>query len=104
MELVDIKKMLDKTGLPVAYHHFNNAMSAPFLVYCISETEYFYADDTQHMQKNTLRIELYTDIKDVATEKNLESILSAAGICFLKSEIWIDEEKLYEIIYESEVI
>lgn len=104
MELVDIKKMLDKTGLPVAYHHFNSAMSAPFLVYYVSETEYFYADDAQHMQKDTLRIELYTDIKDVATEKNLESILSAAGICFSKSEIWIDEEKLYEIIYESEVI
>lgn len=104
MNLAEVKQLLDKSGMPVAYHHFNNAMTAPFVVYYVPDIDYIGADDAPYISMATLRIELYTDIKDVTAEHIIEDLLLAAGIFYSKSEVWISDEKLYEIVYESEVI
>ena len=48
-------------------------------------------------------IELYTENKDPAAEAVLESALTAAGIFWTKDEVYIDSERMNEIIYEIEV-
>ena len=50
-----------------------------------------------------LNIELYTDRKAPETEKKVEETLKKYQIFYNKSEIWIESEKLYEILYEMEV-
>ena len=50
-----------------------------------------------------MNIELYTDRKDPAVEQKLEDALDAASIFYNKTEVWIDSEKLYEVLYQFEM-
>ena len=50
-----------------------------------------------------VRIELYTDFKDLKTEQKVEAVLDAYGIFYNKTETWIDSEKLYEVLYSFEL-
>ena len=50
-----------------------------------------------------MRLELYTDAKDFASEQKAEDALDAAGIFYNKSETWIDSEKLYEVLYSFDM-
>ena len=52
---------------------------------------------------NTVHIELYTDYKDPEMELTVEDVLDEAGIFYNKSEVWIDSEKLYEVLYSFEM-
>jgi hypothetical protein len=49
---------------------------------------------------NEVRIELYTDTKDLSVEQQLEDVLDAHEVFYNKSETWIDSEKLYEVLYQ----
>jgi hypothetical protein len=48
-------------------------------------------------------IELYTDRKSPETEQIIEDVLTEHHIFYEKSEIWIESERLYEVLYEVEV-
>ena len=50
-----------------------------------------------------MRLELYTDCKDLAAEQKVEDVLDAAGIFYNKSETWIGSEKLYEVLYSFDM-
>ena len=50
-----------------------------------------------------LDIELYTDVKNPELERQVESVLKKRKIYYTKSEVWIESEKLYEVLYEMEV-
>ena len=52
---------------------------------------------------NQLDIELYTDLKNPDLEETIEAVLLKHGIFYGKSETWIESEKLYEVLYETEV-
>ena len=52
---------------------------------------------------NRLNIELYTDKKDVELEETVEAVLDRHGIFYVKSEVWIESENLYEVLYQMEV-
>lgn len=41
-------------------------------------------------------------MKDLAVEQQLEEVLDEHGIFYNKSEIWIESEKLYEVLYAFE--
>ena len=101
MELVEIETLLRQTGFPVAYSHFKDAHPAPFIVYSITGSDNFTADNKVYFLVDSIRIELYTDEKDPAAEKKVEAALSS--LCWDKAEIYIDAEKLYQITYEIEV-
>ena len=51
-----------------------------------------------------LDIELYTDAKDPALEEQIESVLDGHEMYYDKDESWIASEKMYEVIYEMEII
>ena len=56
-----------------------------------------------YFKVDRLNVELYTDTKQPELERRLEDILDAHGLFYEKSEIWIEDEKLYEVLYEMEV-
>ena len=49
-----------------------------------------------------VHIELYTDEKNPEVEALVETVLDAHGIFYDKTEVWIDSEKLYEVLYSFE--
>ena len=51
-----------------------------------------------------LRVELYTDEKRPDIEAMVEAVFDGHGLFYNKNEVWIAEERLYEVLYEMEVI
>lgn len=48
-------------------------------------------------------IEVYTDYKDPDMEATIEEVLTAHELYYEKSEVWIETEKMYEVLYELTV-
>lgn len=91
--------------LPFAYDHFAEGQSPepPFVVFLYPESRNFAADGIAYYKKKKLHIELYTDYKSVELEERIETVLERHGIFYGKSEVWIESERLYEVLYEMEV-
>lgn len=99
-----IVEILKEAGIPFAYDHFAEGESPepPFLCYLLPGSDNFAADGRVYYKINEVRMELYTDTKDLAAEEKLEAVLDRHGIFYEKSETWIDSEKLYEVLYQFE--
>ena len=54
------------------------------------------------MKVDVVHVELYTDKKDPVTEARLEGVLDRHDIFYDKSEVWIESERLYEVLYTFE--
>lgn len=101
----EIVKILEETGLPFAYDHFveGECPDPPFICYLVPNSDNFAADGKVYYKINETHIELYTDCKDLSAEQKLEDVLDANGIYYEKSEVWIEAEKLYEVLYTFEM-
>lgn len=97
--------MLVEMNLPYAYDHFVEGESPdpPFLVFLYPGSNHFAADGKVYFKVNRLNVELYTDKKDVELEETVEAVLDRHGIFYSKSEVWIESENLYEVLYQMEV-
>lgn len=102
----DIVEMLEEANLPFAYDHFEEGDSPepPFLVFLFPASHNFFADCAVYQKICELHIELYTDRKQPDVEAGVEAVLDKWGQTYNKSEVWIPEEKLYEVLYSMEVI
>ena len=100
----ELLQMLDEMGLPFAYHHFAEGESPepPFVCYLLPGSKNFGADGRVYYKINEVHIELYTDWKDLAVEQGVEAVLDEHGVFYNKSEVWIESEKLYEVLYTFE--
>lgn len=105
MTMEDVKTLLESTGLPVAYRSFpeGGAPALPFLCYYSPYTNNFAADGVAYATINHINVELYTQVKDPATEEKVEAALTQAGIYWEKSETYLEDEKCFQILYEIEV-
>lgn len=106
MTLYEVTSMLAEIGLPVAYDHYaeGESPSPPFLVYLYPSTDHFAADGGIYSKINVLHIELYTDLKSPEIEDRVEAVLDEYGFFYSKTETWIADEKLYEVLYTMEVL
>ena len=105
MTVQEFKPVLESTGLPVAYRSFpeGNAPTLPFVCYHSPYTNNFAADGVAYATINHINVELYTQVKDPATEGKVEAALTGAGIYWEKSETYLEDEKCLQILYEIEV-
>ena len=85
----------------VAYRMFpiNEAPELPFICYLETNTENFKADGRVYKKIQNIDIELYTPIKDEASESLVEQALNDNDIAWDKDEEYLDDEHCYEIIY-----
>ena len=103
----DLMQLMEEIGLPFAYDHFAEGESPgpPFITFLLPGSNNFAADGKVYLKINEVHIELYTDEKNPETEALVEDVLDAHEIFYDKTEVWIESEKLYEVLYsfESEV-
>lgn len=101
-KLLEIIKAM---GIPFAYDHFaeGEAVDPPFICYLLPESDNFSADGKVYFKANEVHIELYTDTKDLSVEQKVEAVLDEHGIYYDRSEVWIESEKLYEVLYTFEM-
>lgn len=104
MTLENLYTILKATGYPVAYSHFEEKTRLPFITYLVVGSENFFADNEVYKKIENIRIELYTSTKDLEAEKKLEDLLNKNEIPYECSEEWIESEKVFQRIYEVEMI
>ena len=97
--------LIAEIGIPSAYDHFaeGESPSPPFITYLCPGSDNFPADGRVYFRVTEVHIELYTDEKDPAVERQVETVLDAHGIFYDKTEVFIDTEKLYEVLYSFEL-
>ena len=101
----ELTAILKETGIPFAYDHFAEGESPdpPFICYLLPASDNFSADGGAYFKINEVHIELYTDKKDPSLEGRFEAVLDRHGIFYEKSEVWIESEKLFEVLYTFEM-
>lgn len=106
MKYKDIKAIIANTRLPNAYYAFREGEvpDLPYIVWYFPAMRPEVADNSIHAQISALNIELYTLNKDFATEAAVETVLANAGLIWRKSEAFLDDEDMYETLYEMEVL
>ena len=105
MTIENLVEMLQELKIPFAYDHFAEGESPepPFICYLLPGSNNFAADGRVYFKLNEVRIEMYTDFKDISLESRLEDVLDGREIFYNKSETWIQSEKLYEVMYSFEM-
>ena len=101
----ELVRIVSGMGIPFAYDHFAEGESPdpPFLCYLLPGSNNFSADGKVYYKIGRVNLELYTDRKDPEVEQKLEDALDAASLFYNKTEVWIDSEKLYEVLYQFEM-
>ena len=97
--------LIAEIDIPSAYDHFAEGESPdpPFITYLLPRSDNYSADGRVYFRITEVHIELYTDAKDPTVEGQIEIVLDRHGIFYDKTEIWIEAEKLYEVLYASEM-
>lgn len=96
----DLMYLLKQLNIPVAYDHFNEPTNPPFVAFRRFSQSNFGAENKVYAKIDNYYVELYTEYKDVELEQRLEEILDQAGIFYnVESEDYINDEKMYQIIY-----
>lgn len=99
-----IYELLKEMNIPVSYHHFKRTTLPPFIVYYRSSSNNFVADNIVYEKNDIIRIELYTQLKDINMETALETLLTNNEIPFdVIAENYIESENIYQVIYEIEI-
>lgn len=85
----------------VAYRAFpvGKAPALPFICYLCTQTDNFVADNKVHTVLQSVDIELYSALKDTASETKIETLLNNNNIVWDKYEEYITDENTYEVIY-----
>lgn len=102
MTYLEVANIIKQIGLPFAYYSFpiNQAPNLPYLIYYYPNNEDFSADNINYIPIVQMNIELYTKQKDFELEKNIEDIFKENGLFYDKSETFIQQEQMFEILYE----
>lgn len=98
--------MLETIGVPVAYYQFKEGtgQQPPFMCFFYGDNNDVIADNSNYVKVERLFVELYTDEKDFALEKTVETTLNNYGIVFDKSEEYIDAERMHVTVYQSDIV
>lgn len=101
----ELNTLLGESGIPYAYDHFAEGESPdpPFICYLLPGSDNFAADGIVYYKFSVVHIEMYTDRKDPELEQRLETVLDRHGIFYEKTEVWIESERLYEVLYTFEL-
>lgn len=105
---IDWYTLLSQAGYPVAYNHFPPDTDSyapptpPFVVWLLPHEQHSGPDGMNMLSNDSVRVELYTDVKNLTAESRIEFILNPWP--FTKDETWIQDEKMYLISYDLTIL
>lgn len=103
MTQTELYQVLQRSGIPFAYHHWEKPPPLPWGVYLVNYEDKFYADGMLYYHIAGYSVELYTNKKDPVAERKIDDVLEQAGISYAKSGSYINGQKVYQTLYEFEV-
>lgn len=104
MSLEQLSNDLKTSGLPVTYRAwpFGQAPDLPYICYQTGGSHQLYADGIVYYSSETVRVELYTRLKNPVAEATVEAALYDYRWRKYPEE-YISSEQCYLISYEVEV-
>ena len=90
----------------VRYHSFpeGEAPGLPFITYIFTGEDGFGADNKNYLPTTQVQVELYTKLKDTASEALVEAALNTKNIFYTKGSTYLDDEQAWMTVYSFEVI
>lgn len=106
MTYQEIAQMIQDTGLTNAYYSFpeNSNPVLPYVLFYYPSNDDLIADNTNYQTITQLNIELYTADKDFYTELLVMNALNEHGLVFSRAESYIENEHMYEVLFETTVV
>lgn len=105
MTYQEIASMIAGIGIPNAYYQFDETgQEPPFICFMYSADNDIKADSQNYQKIEQLTIELYTNQKDFELEERIEDTLNEAGLVYTRNEIYIEEEQLFQEVYDVDVL
>lgn len=101
----ELYSLLETIGIPIAHRVFpeEEGQTPPFAVYYRSGCKNEYADDKVYVKNQDFVLELYTEYRMPELEGKIETLFDENEIAYTTEEVYLDDEKMYEIIYEFTV-
>lgn len=102
----EIASMIASINLPFTYYSFpeKEAPELPYVLFYYPGNAAESADNEEWGNVTALNLELYTKEKSFDDEKKVESVLKETGFPFIKSETYLNDEHMFEVLYEMEVV
>lgn len=95
-----IYQILQSTGLPCVYSHFDENHSLPYIAYLGDGQDVMPADNTYYWTRNTYQIEYYFKTKSTSNEEAIEKALLDNGYPYTKSEdLYLEDQGVFLIYY-----
>lgn len=106
MTYKEVSNMVGEIGLPYAYYQFPNGteLSCPFVCFFFTGSDDLMADNSNYQRIRPLAIELYTNSKDFTLEETVEGVLADHGITYAREESYIDDQRMYLVVYTADII
>lgn len=105
MTLSGFHSILNEAGLPIAYRSFKQAVTPPFIVYGQGIDADFIADNTHYTEIFDGFLELYTDKKDIDSERQIAQALAGSGVVWAReNEDYIPDQRLYYVRWSIQFI
>ena len=103
-EINRILKSIPGFESKVAYRAFpeKEAPELPFIIFVENGTNNVFADNKTYVERSSYTISLVEAHRDRAVEQLIEQALNEHDIAWNRYPEWIEEEKIYQIDYETE--
>nr|DAL86336.1 MAG TPA: tail component [Caudoviricetes sp.] len=100
-----IKDTLEQyTGLPVAYHHYEDAHAFPYIVYEETDHTNVFADGQVYVEMVSVQLDLYTKTKSPRLERKVKDALSALDLAWTSRETNVQEENCTAVSFFFDTI
>lgn len=97
--LSELYSALKSLNIPCAYGFFREVPDPPYIVFQVSYSNNFKADDKVYVKRDRYSVLLYTEKKDPAIETAVENALDGVGFIYDKTETFINGEEMFQIVY-----
>ena len=99
----ELVAILEPTGFPWTYHHWDTPPPPPYGVYLSVRDNPFFADNRTYTFSAGIRLEVYSLERDTSLDDKVRAALDAAEIPYDTDYTFLESEGLYESIFEIEV-
>lgn len=100
--MVDMQKLLERVGIPVAVLRFRAKTSLPNIVWYEKKTPHG-ADNKKLLVTRRVTIEFYSEVIDFRYERKIEALLDELDCDYDSERFWLTSENLYETTYTFEM-
>lgn len=103
MTYMDLIEEMEALGFPCVYHSFKNPPPLPYTIVFFTYNNDFIADNYNYQNIGNYQLEYYNSKKYPPDEKKIENRLKELRLPYSKTEVFLESEKMYQVLYEIQL-